>query len=285
MQVHDDLLDNPDYFQNRELSWLDFNARVIEEADDKTNPLFEQLKFLAIGSSNLDEFYKVRVAGLQDQQVMGVDEADTKKQWLPKKQLQEITKKNQKQVKRQYTLFETKKKELKEHAIAFTKVTNLSDCDKAHAKRLFTSDIAPAITPYGIDAYRPFPHVSDGVLHLFVRLRKTDSTYSAIVPIPKRLKRIFSIKKADKRLLLFSEDIVQSFLSDLFHGYQLIHSFAFRVTRNADIEIQEEGAEDLLSRIEDYLEKRKNGRAVRLEIEEHQMNKSIEQDIAYLKKN
>ncbi|MDN6193705.1 MAG: polyphosphate kinase 1 [Alkalibacterium sp.] len=284
MQVHDDLLDNPDYFQNRELSWLDFNARVIEEADDKTNPLFEQLKFLAIGSSNLDEFYKVRVAGLQDQQVMGVDEADTKKQWLPKKQLQEITKKNQKQVKRQYTLFETKKKELKEHAIAFTKVTNLSDCDKAHAKRLFTSDIAPAITPYGIDAYRPFPHVSDGVLHLFVRLRKTDSTYSAIVPIPKRLKRIFSIKKADKRLLLFSEDIVQSFLSDLFHGYQLIHSFAFRVTRNADIEIQEEGAEDLLSRIEDYLEKRKNGRAVRLEIEEHQMNKSIEQDIAYLKK-
>lgn len=113
MQVHDDLLDNPDYFQNRELSWLDFNARVIEEADDKTNPLFEQLKFLAIGSSNLDEFYKVRVAGLQDQQVMGVDEADTKKQWLPKKQLQEITKKNQKQVKRQYTLFETKEKGIK----------------------------------------------------------------------------------------------------------------------------------------------------------------------------
>ncbi|GEK91923.1 RNA degradosome polyphosphate kinase [Alkalibacterium kapii] len=284
MPIRKHSLENPDYYQNRELSWLDFNARVIEEADDRNNPLFEQLKFLAIGSSNLDEFYKVRVAGLQDQQKMGVNELDTKKQWSPKKQLQEITKKNLKQVKRQYALFEKKKEALEKHAVTFTRIGALPEHDRKYAENLFKTDIAPAITPYGIDAYRPFPHLSDGVLHLFVKLKKSDSTFIAIVPVPKRLDRILSVKKANEIQLLFSEDMIQSFLSDFFKGYDVSYSFTFRITRNADLEIQEEGAEDLLSAIEDYLEKRKNGRAVRLEIEQPATDHSIEKDIAYLKK-
>lgn len=284
MQGQDHSLENPDYYQNRELSWLDFNARVIEEADDTNNPLLEQLKFLAIGSSNLDEFYKIRVAGLQDQLKMGVNEPDTKKQWSPKKQLQEITVKNQEIVKRQYALFEKKKKELEAHSVYFKMIDELSEEDKVRAKSIFKFEIEPAITPYGIDAYRPFPHLSDGVLHLFVRLEKSGSPFIAIVPVPQRLNRIFSIKRDDATLLLYSEDIIYSFLTELFKGYTVTYSFTFRITRNADLEIQEEGAEDLLSAIEDYLEKRRNGMAVRLEIDQRKTSQSVEKDIAYLKK-
>lgn len=284
MQWQDDSFKNPDYYQNRELSWLDFNARVVEEANDPTNPLLEQLKFLAIGSSNLDEFYKVRVAGLQDQLKMGVSEPDTKKQWTAKKQLQEITIKNQDQVRRQYALFEKKKEELKNYSIFFTTIDELSEEDKERAKGLFKYEIAPAITPYGIDAYRPFPHLTDGVLHLFVRLERSGSPFIAIVPVPQRLKRLFALKKDKEIRLIFSEDMIFSFLSDLFKGYKVTYSFTFRITRNADLEIQEEGADDLLSIIEDYLEKRKNGMAVRLEIDNRRTSQSVEKDIAYLKK-
>lgn len=257
MQDQDILLENPEYYQNRELSWLDFNARVIEEADDPSNPLLEQLKFLAIGSSNLDEFYKVRVAGLQDQLKMGVSEPDTKKQWSPKKQLQEITVKNQEIVRRLYSLFEKKKKELEAHSVHFTTIDELSAVDKERARDIFEFEIEPALTPYGIDAYRPFPHLNDGVLHLFVRLEKSGTPFIAIVPIPQRLNRLFSIQSKEKIQLLFSEDIIYSFLSELFKGYKVTYSFAFRITRNADLEIQEEGADDLLSAIEDYLQKKK----------------------------
>ncbi|MDZ7834036.1 MAG: RNA degradosome polyphosphate kinase [Alkalibacterium sp.] len=284
MQGKDISLENPDYYQNRELSWLDFNARVIEEADDPVNPLLEQLRFLAIGSSNLDEFYKVRVAGLQDQLKMGVSEPDTKKQWSPKKQLQEITVKNQDIVKRHYALYEKKKTELKHHSVYFKSVDDLSEEDLKQARKLFKYEIEPAITPYGIDAYRPFPHLSDGVLHLFVRLEKSGTPFIAIVPVPQRLNRLFSIISGKTIQLLFSEDIIYSFLSELFKGYKVTYSFTFRITRNADLEIQEEGAEDLLSAIEDYLEKRKNGMAVRLEIDNRRTSKSVVKDIDYLKK-
>lgn len=284
MPGQDHSLENPEYYQNRELSWLDFNARVIEEADDPTNPLLEQLKFLAIGSSNLDEFYKVRVAGLQDQLKMGVSEPDTKKQWSPKKQLQEITVKNQEIVKRQYALFEKNKEELEAHSVFFKSIDDLSEVDMVRAKAIFKHEIEPAITPYGIDAYRPFPHLSDGVLHLFVRLEKSGSPFIAIVPVPQRLNRIFSIKKETSTTLLFSEDLIYSFLTELFKGYTVTYSFTFRITRNADLEIQEEGADDLLSAIEDYLEKRKNGMAVRLEIDQRKTSRSVDTDIAYLKK-
>lgn len=277
-------LSDPIYYQNRELSWLDFNSRVIEEANDSINPLIEQLKFLAIGSSNLDEFYKVRVAGLQDQLKMGVDEPDTKKQWSPKKQLQEITKKNKLIVARQYELFEKKKAELASRGFLFRSVSELGEENKAKAHSLFLKDIEPAITPYGIDAYRPFPHLADGVVHLFVRLEKSGDPFVAIIPVPQRIARIHPLYTSEATFLLLIEDLILANLSDIFKGYQVSYSFTFRITRNADLEIQEEGADDLLSVIEDYLDKRKNGMAVRLEIQQTQSLHSIEEDIEYIKK-
>lgn len=276
--------EDPNYFQNRELSWLDFNARVIEEANDPVNPLLEQLRFLAIGSSNLDEFYKIRVAGLQDQLKMGVVEPDTKKQWSAKKQLQEITKKNKDIVLRQYALLQQKEDQLSEKGVFFKSVKDLNETDKNRARDLFEKEIMPAITPYGIDAYRPFPHLGDGVLHLFVKLEKSGNPFVAIVPVPERLARVHSIYNNDHIYLLMIEDLLFTFLSDLFNGYHVTYSFTFRITRNADLEIQEEGADDLLSAIEDYLEKRKNGMAVRLEIDKRETAVDVQSDIEFIKK-
>ncbi len=277
-------LENPIYYQNRELSWLDFNERVIYEAIDSSNPLLEQLTFLAIGSSNLDEFYKVRVAGLQDQQKMDVIEPDTKTQWSPKKQLQEITRRNREFVNKQYTLYHQKVKELADHHVLFRSVSELSIEDKERARQVFKVEIEPAVTPYGVDAYRPFPHLTDGVLHLFVRLEKSGSPFIAIVPVSTRLNRIHSLKSGEKTIFLMTDDLLYYFLPDLFKGYKITYSFTFRITRNADLAIQEDGADDLLSAIEDYLQKRKNGMAVRLEIDKRQADTLVEDDIEYLKK-
>ncbi|MCC5894211.1 MAG: polyphosphate kinase 1 [Alkalibacterium sp.] len=277
-------IEDPMYYQNRELSWLDFNARVVEEANDPDNPLLEQLRYLAIGSSNLDEFYKVRVAGLQDQLKMGVIEPDTKKQWPAKKQLQEINKKNRKNVQRQYELFEHKKVQLSEAGVFFKSVKELNEQDTTKARLLFEKDILPAITPYGIDAYRPFHQLSDGLLHLFVKLEKNGAPYVAIVPIPERLDRVHPIYTKEQTYLLMIEDLLGSFLSELFKGYQITYSFTFRITRNADLELQEEDAEDLLSVIEDYLEKRKNGMAVRLEIDQRDAPVNVQNDVDFIKK-
>lgn len=273
---------NPIYYQNRELSWLNFNARVIAEAEDKSNPLLEQLNYLAIGSSNLDEFIKVRVAGLQDQLKMGVNETDTKKQWTPNKQLEEIAEKNNKNVNYQYALYKKKLEELASLDVYTKEMNSLNEEERMEAKQIFIRQIEPAITPYGIDAYRPFPHLNEGVIHLFVRLEKSNEPFIAIVPVPPLLDRLHVLHHREAKTILFTEDIIQYFLSDLFKGYKVQYAFSFRITRNADLEIQEDGAEDLLSVIEDYLEKRKNGMAVRLEVDTRNASFDFTEDVAYL---
>lgn len=282
MPEHSLDIKDPAYYQNRELSWLDFNARVIAEAEDPSNPLLEQIKFLAIGASNLDEFVKVRVAGLQDQSKMGVIERDTKKQWTPSKQLDEIAKKNSKNVEYHYRLYQEKMKELTDYRIQSKEMVSLNEEERAKAKDIFEHQIEPAITPYGVDAYRPFPHLNDGVIHLFVRLEKSGEPFIAIVPVPPLLDRLHILKDRNEKTILFTEDIIQAFLTDLFKGYQVQYSFSFRITRNADLELQEDGAEDLLSVIEDYLEKRKNGMAVRLEVDVRYAAENFPEDVAYL---
>jgi len=277
-------LKDPKYYQNREISWLDFNTRVIAEAEDKTNPLFEQLGFISIGSSNLDEFMRVRVAGLQDQSKMGVKETDSKKQWTPNKQLDKISEKNQNIVKYQYDLYHEKINDLSKLGIDVLQIDDLSQSDISLAKDIFYNDIEPAITPYGVDAYRPFPHLNDGILHLFVKLEKNGSPYIAIVPISHLLNRFQVIREGDRSKVIFVEDIVRLFINDLFKGFNVKYSFNFRITRNADLEIQEDGAEDLLSVIEDYLEKRKNGMAVRLEVDTRSTSDQFTEDVVYLMK-
>lgn len=275
----------PEYYQNREISWLDFNDRVILEALDDRNPLLEQLSFLAIGSSNLDEFIRVRVAGLMDQYKLGVTATDSKKDWTPEKQLKEITKKNRKIVARQYEIYHQKMDQIASKlGFIHMAIEDLSHLQKSELGEIFNQKIEPAITPYGIDAYRPFPHLHDGNLQIFVHLEKDGQPYAVIIPLTPLIDRYY-ILQADNdnvRPIILVEDIVQYYLNELFIGYTILESFTFRVTRNADLEIQEEGADDLLSVIEDYIERRKNGMAVRLEVDARGPNKQMDSDLAFL---
>lgn len=284
MEVEHLDLNTPEYYQNREISWLDFNERVILEACDDKNPLLEQLKFIAIGSSNLDEFIRVRVAGLQEQYKLGVNEKDSKKGWLPHEQLEEITKKNRKIVDRQYAIYDEKLKEVEGLGYSFPKIEDLSQEHKNQVRDIFDKQIEPAITPYGVDAYRPFPHLHDGNMQIFIHLERDGEPFAVIIPITSLLERyhVIDVDEQNKQPIVFVEDIITYHLNELFIGYTVMESFTFRVTRNADLEIQEDDADDLLSVIEDYIERRKNGMAVRLEIDTRDAGQKIEQDIEFL---
>lgn len=284
--MDDDQLDlsAPEYYQNREVSWLDFNDRVIAEAVDDSNPLLEQIGFIAIGSSNLDEFTQVRVAGLQEQYKLGVKEKDSKKEWTPKRQLQEITKKNRKIVKKQYDIYHQKMAEVEKIGYKVESIENLSQAQINETRDIFDDQIEPAITPYGVDAYRPFPHLHDGNLQIFVHLEKDGKPYAVIIPITPLLERyhILTASTDDLTPLVFVEDIINFYLNEMFIGYTVLETLTFRVTRNADLEIQEDGADDLLRVIEDYIQRRKNGMAVRLEVDIRNTNYNVEDDIDFL---
>lgn len=272
----------PTYFFNRELSWLDFNKRVILEADDNQNPLLEKLNFLSIGSSNLDEFFMIRVAGLQDQLKFGYSVPDTKTQLTAEEQLIEIAKKNRENIALQYSLLEKLKSELPANNIAFVHVADLSESETEAVYDYFQNYIFPTLTPLGIDAYRPFPHLNNKLLHLFVNLKKDEKHHVAVVPISSLVERYYLVRNEENIKVVLLEDIITTFLDTLFVGYDIEECFTFRITRNADFEVHEEGADDLLSVIEDYLRQRKNGMAVRLEVQTIGDNQYFQENIAML---
>ncbi|MGP6139408.1 MULTISPECIES: RNA degradosome polyphosphate kinase [unclassified Jeotgalibaca] len=259
-------LDDPNYYYNRELSWLEFNKRVIKEADMDANPLLEQINFLAIGSSNLDEFFMIRVAGLQDQFKFDPSQRDSKTQLNAEQQLEAISSKNRRNNEIQYALFHKRIKDLAVHNIYFPKISELTEAEQKEIESYYQEMIFPALTPLGIDAYRPFPNLNNKVLHIFVNLSKGEEKHIAVVPISTFLNRFYILRDGDITKIIMIEDIIQRHLASLFMGYHVSESFTFRITRNADFEVQEEGAEDLLSVIEDYVKRRKNGVAVRLEV-------------------
>ena len=269
-------LDNPEYYNNRELSWLDFNYRVLEEAIDPNIPLLEQLKFLAIHSSNLDEFFMVRVAGLKDQVKMNFNEPENKAQLTPKEQLIGIEKKNRVNVELQYKRFNELKELLKSYKIFITQPERLPEPLIEQLQHQFNTEILPTLSPLGIDAYRPFPKLNNKMLNLFVDIRLNDGDIkSAIVPVPTLLDRIIKLEHEGVKYIVFLEDVISLFIEQLFNGYEVINTYTFRVTRNADLTIHEEGAEDLLIEIERFLKERKSGAAVRLEIDSRHIDAEV----------
>ncbi|MEE1108133.1 MAG: RNA degradosome polyphosphate kinase, partial [Macrococcus canis] len=261
-------LGNKAYYNNREVSWVGFNRRVIEEAFDQKNPLLERIKFLAIASSNLDEFFMVRVGGLKDQVTMGFSEPENKTQMTPTEQLIAIDKANRDNVKMQYDQYHALIRDLEGYNVYFKSVDELSPENYRIVEKKFNFEILPTLTPLGIDAYRPFPKLSNKSLNIFVDV-VTDAgeKKSAIVQIPALLNRILELKNGEKTVYVLLEDIITHFIDKLFHGYQVTRTFTFRITRNADLTIHEDGAEDLLIEIEKFLKKRKSGAAVRLEVD------------------
>lgn len=257
----------PKYYNNRELSWLYFNYRVLQEAYDNNNPLLEKLNFVSIFSSNLDEFFMVRVAGLKDQVKMGFDKPENKTQMTPQEQVDAIQEKAKKYVNIQYERYNELIEELRNYDIVMCKPENLSDSILSKLERDFKLTILPTLTPLGIDAYHPFPKLNNKSLNIFVDIDTDDAINSAIVQIPSLIPRFLTYNEGSKQYVVMVEDVITHFINHLFTGYEVLNTFTFRITRNADLTIHEDGAEDLLIEIERFLKERKSGSAVRLEVD------------------
>ncbi|MGD8700300.1 MAG: polyphosphate kinase 1 [Gemmatimonadales bacterium] len=258
---------------NRELSWLEFNARVLEEAYDKSTPLLERAKFISIFSSNLDEFFEVRVAGLQEQVKVGVEPQDYAADGLdPETVLARIAERTHELVERKYrVLGDEVMPALREHGIERVRYDELSDVELQHVERLFVSDIYPVLTPLAIDPGHPFPHVHNKSLNLAVLLRKSEGRgpreLFGVVQVPSVVERVVVLPSEEGRLrFILLEDLIAGRAGQLFGGFEIVCQTVFRVTRNTDLTIDEDEVEDLLSAIEVSLRERRRGEAVRLEI-------------------
>jgi polyphosphate kinase len=257
-----------DRFLNRELSWLDFNDRVLTLAEDERLPLLERVKFVAIFADNLDEFYMVRVAGLKRQQAAGL--ASRSADGLTStEQLRLITEKVGPMVQRHAELFLNRlMPALADSGVGVRRWKDLEDVQKKELDEFFRGHIFPVVTPLAVDPGHPFPYISNLSLNLAVIVRdpSTDRTHFARIKVPPLLPRFIAL--SEEGLFVPLEDLIAANLDHLFPGMEVLEHHAFRVTRNADLEVNDDGAEDLLQAIEEELRKRRFSPAVRLEIED-----------------
>lgn len=275
----------PKYYNNRELSWLAFNERVLQEAEDERNPLLERLRFIAIFSSNLDEFYMVRVAGLRDQVRAGFNKPENKAGLTPKEQLAAIEEKTVKLVNRQMKVYNKLIKDLLPKENVF--LHELHELNEEQAKYIhdyFEEIIFPVLTPIAVDAYRPFPTLLSKSHNLLIMLEDKHAEKEfrkkvAIVQVPAVLDRFIQLPQTEEHPEriegVLIEDIIISNINILFKGYKVSSVQSFRLTRNADLTIHEEGARDLLTEIEKELKKRKWGAVSRVEVRKGEMNRNV----------
>ena len=267
------------YF-NRELSWLAFNRRVLDQAFSEKYPLLERIRFLSFASSNLDQFYEIRVAGLMQQ----VDSASLEADFDgigPRELLERIRTTCAEMVAEQYRCWkELLQPELCRARIHFKTVEELKPGEFKWLESYFRREVYPVLTPLAIDPTHPFPLITNKSLNLIVSLKnpnpKRKEPLIAVVPVPRILPRLVRIDPNPRKpaTFLFLSDIVRCFASRLFPGYKMLGAWAFRITRNSDLYIDEEEVENLLTKIEEELHNLRKGAAVRLEIEE-----SVDEDI------
>ena len=253
-------------YNNRQLSWMDFNTRVIEEAFEKENPVMERVKFLAITASNLDEFIMVRVAGVIDQIEHGVKSRDLSGM-TPKQQYQKLSEKIHAFAERQYRcLNRSILPALKKHDIGFKKVDDLSDAQKKFIDKYFDKVIFPVLTPMAVDTSRPFPLLLNKSLNIAVRLMNDDKeTFFAVIQVPSVLPRFIELPSKSERDFILLENIIISRLDELFELFKIKAYCPFRITRDSDLDIDED-TDDLLSEIEKSIKERRRGKPIRLEI-------------------
>jgi len=260
-------------YVNRDLSWIEFNRRVLEEAQDANNPLLERAKFLAIVSSNLDEFMSVRVAGIQDQIKAGYTKTDFTG-YTPGGLWKRLMKRTSLMVAEQYRTYRDVMRGLAKEGIVLRSLEELTATQRKTLEEYYTEIVFPVLTPMAFDQSRPFPLVHTKELYLSVLLRTEDmepdeEPYFALVQVPSILPRFVHIPgRANSKKLeyVLLEELIELHIDTLFSGYEPIAVSPFRLTRNADLTLNEEGAEDLLEEIEKELRKRRWGMPVRLEI-------------------
>jgi len=266
------LFTSPKYYFNRELSWLKFNQRVLLEAMDTSNPLMERLRFIAIASSNLDEFFMIRVAGLRHQAMNGIVKYDAA-HMDAKAQLKAIDESVQRLVSLQYTYLHRVLGDLKEKGLCFFHPEDLDVKTKAWLRHYFEEQIYPVVTPLAVDSGHPFPFLANNTINAIVRIFQVQPDGSkdykiAILPIPSVLDRIIEVPSSSNKVhrFVYLEDIITYYATQFFQGYGIEEAMIFRLTRDADLEIDEEDAKDLLTEVEASLRRRRRGDAVRLEV-------------------
>lgn len=259
-------LTKPEYFYNRELSWLKFNLRVLKEAMVKDTPLLERLKFIAISASNLDEFFMVRVASLWSNFDSGVEKRDASGMSVHE-QLVAISQAAHEQVHTQTKSLIALMAEMDAVKLHFRRVKDLSELGKDWLEEYYREVVFPVLTPMAVDASRPFPFLANKTLNLAVELIKADGEHSmGLIQVPSVLNRIVEVEPEGKRTFVFLEDIIASHCHDLFKGCHILDMVSFRVTRDSDLDLEEDDSVDLMKEVEESLRKRKRGAAVRLEI-------------------
>ena len=269
------------YYLNRELSWLQFNKRVLQEAVDDSNPLLEKLKFLAITSSNLDEFFMIRVSGLKHQTENNITRRDIAGM-TPEEQIENISELCQQLVAKQYIYLKDILQVFQKEGLSFVKPDVIDEEQKKWLENYFEREIFPVVTPMAVDASHPFPFLASKSLNIAMLLERNErdnlvdeendiDIKTAIVPVPSVLPRIIRLPDTDKNSkmhrFIFLEDVLMHYAQRLFIGYDLLEARAFRITRDADLYIDEEDAQDLLVEVERQLKKRQRGAAVRIEFE------------------
>ena len=263
-----------EYFTNRELSWLDFNYRVLAEARDKTIPLFERLKFLSITSSNLDEFFMIRVASLKDMVNAKYEKPDIAGM-TPQMQLEAISKKTHDLVNTQYTTYNRSLKPMlrQNGLMIIDSYEDLSEVQKSYVNQYFQQDVYPVLTPMAVDSSRPFPLIRNKSLNIgaLISDKEYESEYDfATVQVPSVLPRFIEIPSEEKgqKTLILLEQVIEMNIQKLFLNYKVICAHPYRIMRNADLSIDEEDAADLLKEIQKQLKRRQWGEVIRLEVED-----------------
>ncbi len=262
---------NPGYFLNRELSLIEFNERVLAEAEDKSHPLLERLKFAVIFSTNLDEFFMIRVAGLKGQIAAGTSELSYDG-LTPGQQLAAIRKRLEILYKRQEDILnDDLLPNLESHGIVIHNFKNITADDRAIIEKHFYENILPVLTPITVGPTNPFPRIIDRSLNIAFTLiderKKTPEKRVAFVQVPTVLPRFINLPRGTGYHFVLIEQVIKAFAEVLFPGMVIQSSYTFRLTRDADIEIAEDEAEDLMTEVEEQIKQRRWGRvAVRLEV-------------------
>ena len=253
-------------FINRELSWLAFNQRVLEEADNKAHPLFERVKFLSISASNLDEFFMVRAAGLSGQVNAGIEEK-SQDGLTPAQQLAKVIASADALMARQQGIWNTLRGELRTAGIAVLDPAELGEADRGWLESHFLEHIFPVLTPIAVDPAHPFPFIPNLGSGLVLQLtrRKDGHSMNALIRLPQQIGRFVRLPGTGIRFLAV-ESAIEIFIDRLFPGYDLIAHGHFRVLRDSDIEVEEE-ADDLVRVFESALKRRRRGSVIRLEVD------------------
>ena len=289
--MNKNVFDQPDNFTNRELSWLEFNQRILGEARDRKNPLFERMKFLSITASNLDEFFMVRIASLKDMVNAGYQKKDIAGM-TAQEQLRALNEKMQAFCEKQYTTYNRALlPKLSEEGLEIISFSELSEKEIDFLEEYFHKNIYPVLTPMAIDSSRPFPLIQNKTLNIaaLIKSRNKDKKEKkeydiATVQVPSVLPRVILLPQKDgpkrKCRVILLENVIEHYLDVLFLNHEIICSAPYRIMRNADLSIDEDDAEDLLKEIEKSLKMRQWGEVIKFEYEER-MDKRL---VKYLKK-